>query len=130
KEEIRALVQSFYVEVLGEGSVDRLDQMVVQDYNEHDPLPGQGEGLTGLKTRVRMLRDAFGPKFTIEDIIAEGDKVVVRWTSSGTHKGVFMGMPPNGKSYTIAGIDIYRIEGGRLAEHWHVIDLLSQLQQL
>jgi predicted ester cyclase len=70
------------------------------------------------------------PTFAVEDIVAEGDRVVVRWSNSGRHVGDFLGMPPTGHSYAIAGIDIYRIEDGQLAEHWHVIDQLAMLQQL
>jgi predicted ester cyclase len=77
-----------------------------------------------------MLRSAFQPRFTLEDIIAEGDKVVVRWTNHGIHVGEFMGIPPTGTSFSIAGIDIHRLTGGKMAEHWHVVDLFSQMQQL
>ena len=63
-------------------------------------------------------------------MIAEGDKVVVRWTNHGTHVGDFMGIPPTGRSFSIAGIDIHRLNDGTMAEHWHVVDLFSQMQQL
>jgi steroid delta-isomerase-like uncharacterized protein len=102
----------------------------VSDYDEHDPLPGQGTGRDGLKDRVSMIRGAFGETFAIEDIVAEGDRVVVRWTGSGTHVGEFAGMPATGKSFTIAGIDVHRFQDGRMAEHWHVVDQLALLQQL
>lgn len=77
-----------------------------------------------------MLCSAFHPQFTIEDMIAEQDKVVVRWTSRGTHVGAFMRLPATGKPFTIGGIDIHRLQDGKLAEHWHVVGQLSQLQQL
>ena len=120
----------YYEEVLNAGDVDALDALAVADYDEHDPLPGQGTGLAGLKDRVTTLRDAFGQIFTVEDVIAEGDKVVVRWTGTGTHRGAFMGIPPTERSFTIAGIDIHGFRDGRMAEHWHVVDQLSLLQQL
>src|SRR5438132_478772 len=126
----RELARRYYEAVLNEGDLDALDEMAAADYSEHDPLPGQGMGRQGLKDRASMIREAFGQRFTIEDMVAEGDRVVVRWTGSGTHTGEFMGIPPTGKSFTIAGIDIHRIEDGRLAEHWHVVDQLSLLQQL
>ena len=117
---------------LVDGSLGRpLDDIAVDDYVEHDPLPGQGDGRADLKARVTTLRTAFAPlSFTVEDIVAEGDRVVVRWRSSGRHSGEFMGIPPTNREYTIAGIDIHRLETGRMAEHWHVVDQLSQLQQL
>ena len=126
----KAVVRRCYREVLEEGNLHLLDEIAVPDYDEHDPLPGQGTGREGLKQRVQMLRNAFQPQFAVEDVIAEDDKVVVRWTSHGTHVGEFMGLPPTGRSYTIAGIDVHALRDGKLAEHWHVVDLLGQLQQL
>jgi steroid delta-isomerase-like uncharacterized protein len=124
------VARRYYEAVLNRGDLDALDELAAPDYVEHDPLPGQGTGRDGLKDRVRMLRSAFGQQFTLEDVIAEGDKVAVRWTGSGKHEGEFMAIPPTGKSFTIAGIDIHRIQDGAMAEHWHVVDQLSLLQQL
>jgi predicted ester cyclase len=124
------IVRRFYGEVMGDGQISALDELATVDYIEHDPLPGQGEGLAGLKTRTSMLRDGLAAHFTVEDVIEQGDKLVVRWTNSGKHVGDFFGIPPTGKSFSIAGIDIYRLQDGKLAEHWHVVDQLSLLQQL
>ena len=124
------VARRYYEEVLNERNVDLLDELAARDYEEHDPLPGQRSGLEGLKDRVNMLIGGLDPHFTIEDVIAENDKVVVRWTSSGRNVGDFLGIPATGRSFTIAGIDIHRVEGGKLAEHWHVVDQLAQLQQL
>ena len=68
--------------------------------------------------------------FTIEDIIAEGDKVVVRWTNQVVHQGAFMGIPDTGKSASVSGLDIHLLRNDKLAEHWDVVDILSLLQQL
>lgn len=129
-EENKKILGRYYEEVLNKGNVALLDEIAISGYIEHDPLPGQGEQLQGLKDRVNAMVKGVSPKFTIEDMIAEGDKVVVRWTNSGTHNGVFLGMPPTGKSFTIAGIDIHRLENGKMAEHWHVVDQLGMLLQL
>jgi steroid delta-isomerase-like uncharacterized protein len=127
----KAIVRRYYNEVLNRGNIDLLDELAVEDYREHDPFPGQGNGLADLKARVAGLCDAFKPlHFTIEDIIAEGDKVVVRWTNSGTASGAFLGMPATGKQFGIPGIDIHAVRDGKLAEHWHVVDMLAQMQQL
>jgi steroid delta-isomerase-like uncharacterized protein len=126
----KALMRRIYDQVLNDRRLEEIDELAVTAYDEHDPLPGQREGRDGLKDRVRMLVEGLAPTFTVEDIVAEGDRVVVRWTNSGRHVGDFLGMPPTGHSYAIAGIDIYRIEDGQLAEHWHVIDQLAMLQQL
>jgi len=66
--------------------------------------------------------------FTFEDLIAEGDKVVVRWTSRGTQQGELMGIPPTGKQFSATGIEIYRLEGGKIVEHWLESDNLGMLQ--
>ena len=129
-EDNQATVRRYYEEALNAGALDVLDELAVADYDEHDPLPGQGDGLAGLKQRVALLRGAFRPHFTVEDVVAEGDKVVVRWTHCGTHVGEFLGIPPTGKSFSIAGIDIHGLRDGKLAEHWHVIDQFGLLQQL
>jgi steroid delta-isomerase-like uncharacterized protein len=126
----KAIVARFYETALNTGDVTVLDQLATPDYEEHDPLPGQGTGREGLRDRVRMIVDAFGQRFTVEDMIAEGDRVVARWTGSGTHVGGFMGIPATGRSFTISGIDIYRMADGKMAEHWHVVDQLALLGQL
>jgi len=130
-EQHKAVVRRYYDEVLNQRKIDLLDELAVEDYVEHDPFPGQGNGLADLKARVAGLFAAFNPlRFTIEDIIAEGDKVVVRWTNAGTDVGGFLGMPATGGDFGIAGIDIHVVRDGKLAEHWHVVDLLAQMQQL
>jgi predicted ester cyclase len=129
-EDNKTVAERLYEDVYNARNIDALDEIAVDDYVEHDPLPGQGTGLSGLKDRAKMLIEGFDPHFTIEDVITEGDKVVVRWTNSGRHVGEVMGIPPTQREFTMAGIDIHRVAGGKLAEHWHVVDMLSQMQQL
>ena len=117
-------------EILNTANVDGVRDLVSADYEEHDPLPGQGSGREGAVERFSMITDALASRFTIEDVVAEGDRVVVRWTQSGTQVGEFAGIPPTGKSFTIGGIDIYRVQDGVLCEHWHEVDQLSMLGQL
>lgn len=126
----KTLVRRLYDEVLNSRRPEVIDDLALADYTEHDPLPGQRDGLVGLKDRTAMLIEGLAPTFTVDDVIAEGDRVVVRWTNVGTHSGPFLGIPPTGRSFTMAGIDIYRIENHRMAEHWHVVDQLTLLQQL
>ncbi len=127
----KTIVRRYYDEVLNGRTVSVLDEIAAEDYVENDPFPGQGNGREDLKRRATGLITAFAPStFTIEDIVAEDDRVAVRWRCKGTHSGEFMGMPPTHRSYEIAGIDFHRLANGRLAEHWHVVDQLSQLQQL
>jgi predicted ester cyclase len=129
-EQNKDIARRIYEEVINKRDLDILNELVKPDYLEHDPLPGQREGLDGVRDRYRMLIEGLNPHFTIEDLIAEGDRVVVRWTNSGTNDGEFLGAPATNRPFTTAGIDIYRIEGGKLAEHWHVVDLYGQMVQL
>lgn len=92
--------------------------------------PDKDPGREGAIDRFSMITTGLAPHFTVEDLIAEGDRVVVRWTNAGTHVGDFAGIPATGRPFTIAGIDIYRVAGGQLCEHWHVIDQLGMLGQL
>ncbi len=117
-------------DLLNAGDVAAVGDLVTADYVEHDPLPGQGEGRDGVVDRFSMIVGALAPTFTIEDIIAEGDRVVVRWTQSGTHVSDFMGAPATGRTFQITGIDVYRVSSGELAEHWHVVDQLGLMAQL
>jgi steroid delta-isomerase-like uncharacterized protein len=129
-EQNKQVVRRYYQDVLNGGDLGALDELAVEGYEENDPLPGQGTGLQGLRDRVEMFHTGLAVQFTIEDVVAEGDRVAVRWTNAGTHVGPFLGIPPTGKSFSIAGIDIHRIQDGKMAEHWHVVDQLTMLQQL
>ena len=117
-------------QLLNAGDAEAIGELVTTDYDEHDPLPGQGTGREGAVDRFSMLVRGLAPRFTVEDVIAEDDKVVVRWTNAGTHVGEFLGIPATGRAFTVGGIDVYRVEGGLLAEHWHQVDQLSMLGQL
>jgi steroid delta-isomerase-like uncharacterized protein len=116
--------------LINDGRIDQVADLVSPNYQEHDPLPGQGSGRAGAVDRFSMITTALAPHFTVQELIAEGDRVVVRWTNAGTHVGKFAGIPATGRTFTIAGFDIYRIANGQLSEHWHVIDQLGMLGQL
>jgi len=124
------IVRRMYDEILNDRRLDVIDEIATPEYVENDPLPGQGKGRDGLRDRVSMLVAALDPHFSVEDVIAEGDRVVIRWRNVGNHVDSFLGIPATGRSFDIAGIDIYRLEDNRLAEHWHVVDQLTMLMQL
>ncbi len=126
----KALARRVFEQVLNGRDLAVLDELASADYEEHNPLPGQRIGRDGLRDRYAMVLKGLDPQFTIEDVIAEGDRVVVRWTNSGTHIAEFLGMPPTGKSFSTVGIEIWRVKDAQLAEHWDVVDVLGQLQQL
>jgi predicted ester cyclase len=126
----KQIVRRLYEEVGNEGRLEVLDEITWPDHVEHNPLPGQSQGAQGLKQRVSMVRAAHDPHFTIEHLLADGDKVAVMWTNRGTHVADWMGIPATGKSTTIQGVDIHLLRHGRLAEHWDVVDIYSFLVQI
>jgi steroid delta-isomerase-like uncharacterized protein len=128
--EEKRLLRRYYEEVLMEGRLDVLETIARVDYVEHNPFPGHGQGLDGLRQRANTLFTALKQKLTLELMIAEDDKVAVLWTTRGTHVGDFNGLPPTGKSYTIQGIDIFQFRDGRMAEHWDVVDIFGFLTQV
>jgi len=123
-------VARLYQEVANEGRLELLDELAWSDHVEHNPFPQQSQGVEGLKQRISMVRAAFNPRFTIEHLIAEGDKVAVMWTNEGTHVGEWFGFAPTGKSVTTHGVDIHLLRDGRLAEHWDVVDTTNFLSQV
>ncbi len=126
----KSVVRRYYEDVFNEGRLGLLDHLAVAEYAEHNPFPGQATGLEGLRQRVESILTAFHPRFTIEDLICEGDKVVVRWSQRATHVGDFMGIPPTGRPITLTGIDIHGMRNGKMSEHWDVVDMLGLFQQL
>src|SRR5260221_2779978 len=131
-EENKAAERRFYEEVWHKHHLGYVDELVAPEVVEHNPaVPGQGPGLEGFRQMIAMALSAFPDvQITIEDLVAEGDKVVVRWMGRGTHRGEFMGIPPTNKQVTPAGIDIWRYEGGKRVESWRQWDLLGLMQQL
>ncbi len=129
-EDNKALVRRAY-DAINQNDLDALDEMVDSDVTDHDPAPGQGPGLEGVKQYFSALHSAFPDvHMDVEDMIAEGDKVVARVSMSGTHQGEFMGIDPTGNRVTITGIDILRIVDGKVVGHWGNFDDLGMLQQL
>lgn len=119
-------------QIFNEGNLDAADRLFAADYIEHVPiLPGLPPGVAGLKVFATALRNAFPDlQYTVEDLIAEGDKVAVRASMRGTHKGEFMSIPPTGKQATWTEIHLCRFADGKVVEHWANGDQLGMLQQL
>lgn len=130
-DEMRAIAHRFYTEVLNQGKFEVIDQLVAEDFTEHEELPGMPTDKEAPRAFAGMMRDAF-PDFnaTVEDMIVEGDKLVVRARMSGTHKGEFMGIPPTGNKVDVQAIDIVAIRNGKVTDHWGVSDSLTMMQQL
>ena len=118
-------------EVLTNKNLAVADELIASDFREHVGGEARRVGVEGFKA-ARLRRNAAFPdwKVTVDDIIAEGDKVVARATGEGTHLGEYMGIPPTGRRIKVSWIAIYRIADGRLAEHWQHIYELGLRQQL
>ena len=108
-----------------------IEEMVEPDVLIRTPLPVQATGAQALKEVFARLHRAFPDlHITVNDVIAEGDKVVGRNSVTGTHQGEYMGLPPTGRSVTYNEIFIFRFVDGRIAETWGVVDVFSQMKQL
>jgi steroid delta-isomerase-like uncharacterized protein len=131
-EQNKASARQFIEEVLNQGNMSRINDLLAPDFVEHEELPpGVPRDREGVTLLMTMLRSAFPDfKATIDDMIAEGDKVVVRMTWTGTQQGEFMGLPPSGKPMSIGVIDIFRMDRGKLVEHWGLSDTMSMMEQL
>lgn len=112
------------------GNLDLYDELCDPNYTFHDAFMPM-RGIEALKQSTRAFRAAFPDlHVTIEDLIGEGETVVMRWTLRGTHKGELMGIAPTGKPITMTGMSISRFANGRQAETWQSQDTLNMLQQL
>ena len=118
-------------EAFSTGDLSTFDELISPQFVEHNPAPGQGSGPEGMKQLAAMFRIAFPDlQLTIEDLIAEGDKVVGRITARGTHRGEFLGAAPTNKVVTMQEIHIGRFSDGKMVEHWGLEDSLGLMQQL
>ena len=131
-EQNKAMARQMIEDIFSRGDLSRVDEYLAPDFVEREELPpGLPGGREGVKQLTAILRSAFPDfKASIDDLVAEGDKVVIRQTWRGTHKGEFMGVPPTGKSVSFGVIDILRIAGGKVVEHWGLMDSMSLMQQL
>jgi predicted ester cyclase len=127
----KELVRRFYHEI-DAGHIEALDELVDENYIDHSPppFPDIGLGREGLKQSFKMFWEATPGYHTIEDQIAEGDKVVTRLTAYGTHERDLPGIPRTGKNLIMTAIVIHRIADGKLVEKWSEKDVLGFLQQL
>ena len=133
-EENKALVHRIFKEINKQNHEELMEEVCAPDLVWHGVPPGISTGLSGLagaKQAHTALFTAFpDAHWVVEDLIAEGDKVVARLTMRGTHQGDFMALPPTGKVVTVTGIVILRFAGGKEVEHWSSVDNLGWLQQL
>jgi steroid delta-isomerase-like uncharacterized protein len=129
EEKNKAIHRRVYEEIWNKGNLSVVDEIIGDNYIFH-PLP-QHEGPEGYKEMYHDFAGAFYDfHCNIEDMIAEGDRVMVRTTITGTHKREFMGIAPTGKQISISEIAVVHIKDGKIVEEWGVIDFLGMMQQL
>ncbi|MBM3933123.1 MAG: ester cyclase [SAR202 cluster bacterium] len=123
-------LHGLYQEVFNGRNIDAADEYVHADMYEHEVFPGFDPGREGFKSLVRAMHAAFPDLYvTVEDMIADRDKVVARVTFRGTHSGDFLGLSASGNRTSIPGIDIVRFSHGKIIEHWGLTDQLALARQ-
>lgn len=130
-EDNKALDRRAFEEIWNKGNLAVVDELDDESVVNHTPPGPLLQGTEAFKQFVLMYRNAFPDvQITIEDQIAEGDKVVTRWRARGTHKGELMGIPATGKQATVTGISVGHVVNGKFVEIWTNFDTLGMLQQL
>ena len=127
----KELVRRFYKEVYGDWNMALVNDVVSPQFTSHDWPKNSPRGPQGFTNFYSAIRSAVpDARYEVDDLIAESDKVVVRWRLLGTHKGDFRGIAPTGQSIVLKGIAIYRVENGKLMERWVVTDLHGLLEEM
>jgi predicted ester cyclase len=130
-EDLKVLGKRFYDEVLSQGKFDVVDELIADDFVEHQEMPGVPAGKAGIPVWVTMFRNAFPDlRCEILAIGLDGDELWVQGEMTGTHQGEFAGIAPTGKSVRLAMMDRVRIRDGKAVEHWGLSDDLGLMTQL
>ncbi|MET1021170.1 MAG: ester cyclase, partial [Arthrobacter sp.] len=127
------LIKRFYTEVLGDGNLSLIDELVSNDFVDHNPMPGQSPSKDGVTFFVNAMRAAFPDlKATVsEPALTDGNLEALYVVLTGTHQGALMGVAPTGRTVEFSGIDIIRIDdGGKVIEHWGATDNMALMQQI
>ena len=127
----KELLRRFYKDVYVDWNMSFADEVVSPQFTSHDWPAGFPTGPEAFRAYYDELRKTVpDARYEVDDLIAEGDRVVVRWRLLGTHKGEFQGIAPTGRKIVLKGIAIYRVEDGKLMERWVVSDLYGVLEQI
>ena len=130
-EDNKQFMRRFVEEVINRKNLDAIDEFAAEDFVEYVPFPGQGPGREGLKYAISIFLSAFPDiQWMLEEQIAEGEKVVSRFTMTGTHLGDFLGIPATGKSVKVWGVVIDEVRDGKFAGSRIIMDTLGLMQQL
>lgn len=128
----KEIISKFYLDAINKGNEELINEILAENFIDHNASPDLPEGRNGFKQFLKMLVVAFPDiRVQVEDIISEKDKVAVRLTISGSQTGVLLGqIPPSGKTAVWTGIDILKIENGKITERWSQRDLLGMMRQI
>jgi predicted ester cyclase len=130
-EENKRVARRVLEELFEKGNLGEANKLIHPEFVNHEAPPDNPQGVEGIKETIAWLRGLWGPmRADVEDMICEGDRVVARVTMHGRHLGEFLGRPPTGKEFATKQIHIWRLEDGRVIEHWSVRDDLGQALQL
>ena len=128
--ENKALVSRFFEEFCNQRRDEVADELIAEDYVSHGPQAPPAEGPDGVRERVGLYQESVDGHWNVEEIVSAGDRVVARWTGTGTHRGELMGIEPTGLPISVEAISVFRIANGKIAEEWTVWDALGLLQQV
>ena len=125
-----AVVRRFYEEMNNDRKNEIAEELFSSDHEMHDPQVPGGPGPAGMAAAISAYQNGVDGHWTVEEMFSAGDRVVVRWTGTGTHVGEVNGIPPTGNKIRVDAISIHRLADGKIAETWQVWDTLGFLQQL
>ena len=125
-----AVVRRFYEEMNNDRKNEIAEELFSSDHEMHDPQVPGGPGPAGMAAAISAYQNGVDGHWTVEEMFSAGDRVVVRWTGTGTHVGEMNGIPPTGNKIRVDAISIHRLADGKIAETWQVWDTLGFLQQL
>lgn len=127
----KQICKRFFDELHDKGNFDIIDELVHPNVISHDPFPGQPKGSEGVRSTMKIFRTAFPDlKLIHNDMIAEDDRVMIKFTATGTHQAEFMNIPATGNKIAYEEVVILRLKNGKITEHWAVADAMALLQQL
>jgi steroid delta-isomerase-like uncharacterized protein len=130
-QDLAAVARRLYEEVFNQGRVELVEELVAEDFVEHESVPDMPTDRTSVPAFVQMFRGAFPDgRMDPEDILVDGDKIACRVRMSGTHDGEFMGIPPTHRKFSVQTIDIIEFRDGKAIAHWGVTDTAAMLEQL
>jgi steroid delta-isomerase-like uncharacterized protein len=130
KENIK-LINKYNEEILRRGNMDKVEELLANDYEHGTPPAGMSPTREGFKEFISMVHRGFSDyDMTVKETISEGDMVVQRWTATGTHDGEFLGLPPSEKEIKFDGTSVYQIKDGKIQKDWTIADMMGMMQQI